>query len=125
MTQAPRHRHPAFDKGIACFNAAGFFEAHEHLEDAWRAVPAAQGPEKLFVQGLVQVAVAFHHYSTGNRIGARSVLERAVRNLTQNAAHCGGLEIEDLLASLQRWQMALAEDTSTSLPFPVLTIKEE
>ena len=48
-------------RGISLFNNAEFFDAHEALEDIWRAAP----PEnKKFLQGMVQVAVAFHHYST-------------------------------------------------------------
>ena len=67
-------------RGITLFNQADFFDAHEVLEDVWRAAP----PEnKKFLQGLIQVAVAFHHYSTGNRVGMRSVLERAIRNLSE------------------------------------------
>ena len=68
--------------GIALLNEASFFDAHEALEDVWRSAP----PEnKKFLQGLIQVAVAFHHYSTGNRVGMRSVLERAIKNLSQPA----------------------------------------
>jgi len=76
------------------FNEAHFFDAHEILEDIWRAAP----PEnKKFVQGLVQVAVAFHHYSTGNRVGMRSVLERAVRNLREPSGTFGKIKLDILL----------------------------
>ena len=60
--------------GIELFNRAAFFDAHEALEDVWRAAPQA---EKKFLQGLIQVAVALHHYGNGNTAGARSVLRRA------------------------------------------------
>ena len=56
-----------FSRGIALFNHGEFFEAHEVLEDVWRAAPPG---EKKFLQGLIQVAVSFHHRSTGNLIGA-------------------------------------------------------
>ncbi|HXY03984.1 MAG TPA: DUF309 domain-containing protein, partial [Terriglobales bacterium] len=67
-----------FTRGIVLFNQGHFFEAHEVLEDVWRAAPAQ---EKKFLQGLVQLAVAFHHHSTGNCVGMRSVMERGIRNL--------------------------------------------
>ncbi|HXM59599.1 MAG TPA: DUF309 domain-containing protein [Terriglobales bacterium] len=98
-------------QGISLFNNAEFFDAHEALEDIWRAAP----PEnKKFLQGLIQVAVAFHHYSTGNRVGMRSVLERAIKNLSQPAGSFGGIELTALLKSLGQWREAL--DDKTSLP---------
>ena len=42
-----------FRSGIELFNQAEFFEAHEALEEVWRAAPAG---EKMFLQGLIQVA---------------------------------------------------------------------
>ena len=81
-------------RGIALFNQGKFFDAHEVLEDVWRSAPAEQ---KKFFQGLVQVAVAFHHHSTGNQVGMRSVLARAIRNLRESQQHKGGIELEALL----------------------------
>jgi predicted metal-dependent hydrolase len=100
-------------RGISLFNNAEFFDAHEALEDVWRAAP----PEnKKFLQGLVQVAVAFHHYSTGNRVGMRSVLERAIRNLAEPAGRFAHFELAALLQSLAEWRQAIDND----LPLPVL-----
>src|SRR5205807_8005555 len=64
--------------GIELFNDSRFFDAHEVLEDVWRET---SGPEKSFLQGLVQLAVALHHHSTGNSLGAGSLLTKAHRNL--------------------------------------------
>ena len=44
-----------YRQGVELFNRAAFFDAHEALEDVWRAAPLA---EKKFLQGLIQVAVA-------------------------------------------------------------------
>jgi uncharacterized protein len=97
--------------GIALFNKAAFFDAHEALEDIWRAAP----PEnKKFLQGMVQIAVAFHHYSTGNRIGMRSVLERAIRNLSEPSGSFGKIQLAALLRSLGQWREAL--DNNSPLP---------
>jgi uncharacterized protein len=101
----------AYLRGIGLFNNAEFFDAHEALEDVWRAAP----PEnKKFLQGLVQVAVAFHHYSTGNRVGMRSVLERAIRNLAEPAGSFGQIQLAALLQSLGQWREAL--DSNSPLP---------
>jgi len=98
-------------RGISLFNNAEFFDAHEALEDIWRAAP----PEnKKFLQGLVQVAVAFHHYSTGNRVGMRSVLERAIRNLSEPPGSFEQFQLAQLLQSLGQWREAL--DRNAPLP---------
>ena len=98
-------------RGINLFNNAEFFDAHEALEDVWRAAP----PEnKKFLQGLIQVAVAFHHYSTGNRVGMRSVLERAIRNLGEPSGSFGQIQLTTFLQSLGQWRDAL--DNKSPLP---------
>ena len=96
-----------FQSGLALFNSAHFFEAHEALEDAWRALPRTSGAKK-HLQGLVQLAVAFHHESRGNRRGARSVLERALRNLTGAETSFPGLDLDQLRVHLADWQQHLA-----------------
>ena len=91
-------------RGIALFNGARFFEAHEVLEDVWRSAPP---DEKRFLQGLVQLAVAFHHHSTGNHIGMRSVMERGLRNLAGYPNDFCGIQLLPLKHCLEQWRQAL------------------
>src|SRR5213083_3575146 len=105
-----------FIEGIKLFNSAEFFEAHEVLEDVRRAAPAA---EKRFLQGLIQVAVALHHYSKENRVGTRSLLARARRNLSGYPDEFGGIDLKPLMESLALWQEAL-EDGRPTPPLPRL-----
>lgn len=98
---------PHFLRGIDLFNRSEFFEAHEVLEDVWRPW---QGPERLFLQGLIQVAVALHHHSTGNLAGAKSLLRRAAKNLSGFPPVCCGIELNSLRESLESWQNALDND---------------
>jgi hypothetical protein len=65
-----------------------FFEAHELLEPAWFR---AEEPLRTALQGLIQVAVAFHHLDHGNRDGARSLLAEGGAKL---AAAAGALPLE-------------------------------
>ena len=90
--------------GLALFNAGRFFDAHEALEDVWRPLPRDHCPLRLHVQGLVQLAVAFHHASTGNHVGARSVLERALRNLKGADNSFPNLDLDRLRAEMAEWQ---------------------
>ena len=89
------------------FNAAHFFDAHEILEDLWRAQLRAS-PTKKHLQGLVQLAVAFHHESRGNLRGARSVLGRALRNLTGAETSFPAIDLDHLRADIADWQKHLA-----------------
>jgi uncharacterized protein len=70
------------------------FEAHELLEDLWRAAP---GPERDLYQGLVHVAVATYQESRGNEVGRSRQLEKAIRRLSPYAPAYEGLEIAPLL----------------------------
>jgi predicted metal-dependent hydrolase len=98
--------HELYLRAVVLFNEATFFEAHEAWEDVWRP---AVGPEKKFLQGLIQVAVAFHHHSKGNVAGARSLLERGNRNLTGYPEDFGGIRLGELRQSLEQWRHALDE----------------
>ena len=104
----------SYRRGLELFNKGEFFDAHEVLEDVWRAAPAA---EKKFLQGLIQVAVGLHHYSRGNRVGARSLLARAHRNLSGYSAQHGGIDLAGLRTEVERWAGALEDgDSAPKLP---------
>ena len=107
--------------GMNLFNAGSFFEAHEVLEEAWRE--ASNPPSRRrHLRGLVQLAVAFHHQSRGNRAGARSVLERAMRNLEGADASYPELDFQSLTDNLQAWRSYLAhtrESTDGASPPPL------
>jgi predicted metal-dependent hydrolase len=99
-----------FSRGIDLFNRAHFFDAHEVLEDVWRSLPRdlSSGRHlRLHVQGMVQLAVAFHHQSKGNHVGARSVLERAMRNLNGADNSFPELDLDRLRAELEIWRKHL------------------
>ena len=90
-------------RGLALFNSSRFFDAHEVLEDAWREAPH-HSPLRRHLQGMVQLAVAFHHQSKGNHVGARSVLERAMRNLNGSDNSFPDLDLDRLRTELEIWR---------------------
>ena len=95
-----------YHRGIQLFNQQHFYDAHEIWEDVWRET---SGPEKKFLQGLIQAAVALHHHSTGNVVGACSLLERARKNLVNYPEDFGGIRLTALLVSLATWRESLLE----------------
>jgi hypothetical protein len=100
----PSHEH--FEEGLGLFNRAHFFDAHEVLEDVWNSVPRDH-ILRVHLQGMVQLAVAFHHQSTGNHVGAGSVLDRALRNLDGADNSFPGIDLERLRSDLAPWQRYL------------------
>jgi hypothetical protein len=56
---------------------------------------------------MVQLAVAFHHASRDNNVGARSVLERALRNLNGADTSFPDLDLDRLRIELAPWQRFL------------------
>ena len=75
-----------------------YFEAHEALEDAWRA---AEPAEKDFYQGLVHVTVAWYQAGRGNQVGWERQLEKAERRLTPFAPAHRGVDLESVLAQVR------------------------
>lgn len=94
-------------RGLDLFNRAHFFDAHEVLEDVWRESVHGKARRR-HLQGLVQLAVAFHHESRSNLVGARSVLDRALRNLAGAEDSFPQLDLDGLRAALVPWQRHLA-----------------
>lgn len=90
--------------GIHLFNQREFYDAHEVWEDVWRE---SSGLEKKFLQGLIQAAVAFHHYSTGNVAGACSLMERARKNLEDCPERSGGIRVVQFSNALVEWRTAI------------------
>lgn len=115
-----------FRRGLDLFNRGHFFDAHEVLEDIWRALPRdriARRRFRLHVQGLIQLAVAFHHESTGNLVGARSVLERGLRNLKGAENSFPQIDLVRLRAEMAGWQKHFCGAASRPKPPRIVRLK--
>lgn len=58
-----KERAPQIKRGVELFNATEFWHAHEAWEEIWLG---AAGEEKQFLQGLIQLAAAYHHVKRGS-----------------------------------------------------------
>lgn len=65
-------------EGIDHFNEGRFWEAHESWETLW--LESSQ-PEKTFLQGLIQLTAAFHHFQRGTLSGGVRLVDSAVVKL--------------------------------------------
>ncbi|MGA8765643.1 MAG: DUF309 domain-containing protein [Candidatus Acidiferrales bacterium] len=89
-----------FRRGIALFNARKFFEAHETWEELWLI---EREPEKTFLQGLIQLAAAFHHHGRGNSRGTQSLLAAGLAKLGRFPDDHRGLALAALRTGAERW----------------------
>jgi uncharacterized protein len=95
-----------FERGLRHFNAREFFEAHEVWEEVWLV---EDEPEKTFLQGIIQIAAAFHHYRRGNSEGAETLLAAGIVKITRFPANHRGLAIHELGQEAKVWARALGE----------------
>ena len=110
------HQKKLLREGIRLFNAALFFECHEVLEQAWLE---ASGPQKMFLQGLIQVAVSLHHLRQENFVGARRLLAAGLEKLSATAPQPAEIDVAGLLQALEPLQEGLQAGTvSKSWPAP-------
>src|SRR5690349_12938397 len=87
-----------FKRGLDEIRARHYFEAHEELEEAWRAAPAE---ERDFYQGLVHVAVAWYQAGRDRPVATASQLEKASRRLGPFAPEHRGVDVAGLLAQVE------------------------
>ena len=89
-----------FQCGISYFNAGEFFEAHEVWEEIWLEETE---PEKTFLQGIIQIAAAFHHYCRENTDGTETLLAAGIVKLSRFPANHRGLAIDELRSAAKQW----------------------
>jgi predicted metal-dependent hydrolase len=90
--------------GRAAFNRGDHFLAHELWEEVWRS---SSGPERRWLQGLIQLAAGLHQLARGRTAPAATLLLRALAKLEDapdridglavSAARRAALRVSDLL----------------------------
>jgi predicted metal-dependent hydrolase len=100
----------ALAEGLRCYDAGEYFTAHEAWETVWLE---AQEPDKMFLQGLIQVTAAFHHLQRKNSLGTERLLHAALRRLELYPACFGGISVTVLCSDIREWIQALNTDEPT------------
>lgn len=94
--------------GIDLYNAGEFHAAHDAWEERW--VDRAGPREKLFLQALIQSAVAFHHLEIGRPGAARRMYLLAKEKFARlGADRFMSLDLADYQAQLDRALSWLSE----------------
>lgn len=91
-------------QGIREFNSREWFECHETIEDIWIG---SEGEVKDLYQGIIQVAVALHHWRNGNFGGAMSLLKGGAGYLRRISGSCLWVDVAALIEDADRMREAL------------------
>ena len=67
-----------FVRGVELFNAREFWNAHEAWETIWLV---AESDVEQFLQGLIQIAAAYHHVQRGTFRGGVRLFDSGLRRL--------------------------------------------
>lgn len=79
------------------FRQGRYYECHDVMEEIWMETP---DPERKFFQGLLQCAVALHHWGNGNTHGARILYREGTKKLRPFHPHHLGVDLEGYLVEL-------------------------
>jgi len=107
---------PLFLRGVELFNDCEFFESHDVWEELWAEY---RGPSREFYQGLIQTAVALHHFCNGNIRGARKLYYSSRKYLEPYRPHHIGIDLDKLFDEMEA---CFQEIVSSEEEFPKVTI---
>lgn len=108
-----------YAEGIRSFNDCDFFEAHETWEELWTEY---RGPARRYYQGLIQAAVALHHFGNGNIRGAKKVYLSSRAYLDDYRPAYLGLNLD---AFLEQYQRCFADVLASIEEFPNIVVDPE
>jgi predicted metal-dependent hydrolase len=93
-------REATLQAACGLFDAGRFLAAHELFEELWEAT---QGPDADFFKGLLQAAVALHHFEGGNLEGARRLHSGHRRCLSPYLPAHEGVDLARFLAEMSAY----------------------
>ena len=98
----------AFRRGAVLFDAGAFFEAHEAWEERWRIETDAKS--RLCLQGLIQVAAAFHKLAV---IGAPDAASRLLARGLAKLDACPASTLDPKMGAFREGLRACARGLAT------------
>jgi len=116
---------PHFLEGIEHFNARRFWEAHESWELLWLE---AESDLEQFLQGLIQIAAAYHHIQRGTYRGAPRLFAAGLRRLEPFPMSCCGVDRSEVDAAARRhwkWLDETPESALDAAEYPRLHVPDE
>ena len=104
--------------GIDLYNAGEFHAAHDVWEERWMGEVGPQ--EKLFLQAMIQSAVAFHHLDIGRPGASRQMYQRAKEKFARLGTKVFmSLDLDEYQEQLDialSWLMSVSDPRQVSMP---------
>ena len=110
-----------FRYGVALFNGARYWHAHEAWETLWRA---ADDKDRDFYQGLIQIAAGLLHLQRRNARGARNKLSEGLVKLRRYEPAHRGIFVNELIGAANRVIGQLGAGYMPHLISPVIRFLE-
>ena len=87
-----------FVKGIVLFNEKKFYNAHESWEKLWSEYRLK---DEMFIQGLIQLAVAFFHITNLNLKGSRNLFNKCLPKLKKFPTNHRNINLLEIIISAE------------------------
>jgi len=113
-----------FLEGVEHFNAREFWEAHESWEALWLE---AESDLEQYLQGLIQIAAAYHHVQRRTLRGAPRLFSAALKRLEPFPLVCCGVDRSDVEAAARRhwkWLESGPEEPLDASEYPRLRVPD-
>ena len=125
MTKTKPDFRAHFVEGIDHFNSRRFWEAHEAWETLWLE---AESDLEQFLQGLIQVAAAYHHIQRGTFRGAQRLFAAGLGRLKPFPLLCCGLDRTEVDAAARvhaQWLETGPDSPLDEREYPKLRVPDE
>jgi predicted metal-dependent hydrolase len=112
----------AFERGAHLYDAGKFFEAHEAWEERWKTT--TDTAERRFLQGLIQIAAAFHQLLVRRSpASAERLLARGLAKLDACPPSVGAMDLAAFRESLRACAVSLANHPEGAVVIPPMRVE--
>ena len=88
-----------FIKGVEYFNDKKYYDAHEVWEELWSDYSLK---DALFIQGLIQVSVAYFHITNLNLKGANSLFNKSLPKLKKFGSTHRKFDVKAFILNIEK-----------------------
>lgn len=94
MRSERKYKEKLFIDGINYFNDKNFYDAHEIWEELWNEYKLK---DAIFIQGLIQISVAYFHITNSNLRGSRSLFKKSLPKLKKFPSNHRSLNLFEII----------------------------
>ena len=88
-----------FLEGVNKFNNGEYYDAHEICEELWSEYVLK---DSLFIQGLIQVSVAYFHITNLNLRGSKSLFSKSLPKLKKFSSNHRNFNVKQFIIDIEK-----------------------